>query len=571
MPPSLLYRLFPFLNWPRVSKDALTKDLLAGLTAALLAIPQSLAYAQLAGVPAYYGLYAAIFPAVVGVLWGSSAILVTGPVAITSLLTAASVGHLAVAGSTEFIALVTLLALLSGLIQLGMGLARAGVLLNLLSHPVLLGFVNASALVIVFSQLPAVTGIAVPRTDSFMGDVGRLFARLDTAHAWSIASCVLALAMLYGFRRLAPRLPGVLITIAALTGLSYWFDFAQHGGQVVGDIPAGLPGLSVPRMDWDAIVALLPAALVIALVSFTEAMSSCKIIAVKTRTAWNDNQELVGQGLAKITAAFCNSMPVSGSFARSALNLASGARTGFSSLFAAGFILLTLLYFAPLLYYVPKPALAAIVILSVLNLVNVAGMRNAWRANRDDGVAAILTLVATLAFAPNIQNGILAGMLFSLGAFIYRRMVPNIVVMGTTSDPTAPDGAALLPVGVALLRFDAALFFANTTFFEEAVRKLERSRPGLRFIMVDAQGINMMDASAVEMLRQLSANLHDRGITLVFIGTKHRVREVAERTGLVADLGAHNFHATEAEALADLAQRLQQPATAAVGVVPPST
>ena len=548
----LARRLLPFLNWPRIDVKTIYIDLIAGVTAAFLAIPQSLAYAQLAGVPPYYGLYAAIFPAIVGILWGSSALLMTGPVAITSLLTAASVGHIAISGSAEFITYVTLLSLIAGLIQFGMGVARVGVLLNLLSHPVLLGFVNAAALVIAFSQLPAVTGIDVPRSDSFMADVGHLLARLETANLWSVASCILALALLVAFRRLAPRWPGVLITIGLLTWLSQVTGFAQHGGQVVGAIPAGIPGLSVPAMSWDAVMDLLPAALVIALVSFTEAMSSCKVIAVKTRTGWDENQELIGQGLAKVMAAFCNSMPVSGSFARSALNLASNARTGLSSVFAATFILLTLLYFSPLLYYVPKPALAAIVMMSVVNLLNFEGMRNAWRASRDDGVAAILTLVATLAFAPNIQNGILAGLLFSLGAFIYRRMAPHIVLVGSSRDGVPRDTDTSLPAlpdTIAAIRFDAALFFANAAFFEDGVLELERDNPRLKTILVLAHGINILDSSAVEMLRSLVRNLRDRGISLVFCGAKRRVLDVIERTGLMKEMGAVNFFDSEAAAL----------------------
>ena len=554
----LARRLLPFLNWPRVDGRTLGNDLIAGLTAALLAIPQSLAYAQLAGVPAYYGLYAAIFPAMVGVLWGSSALLVTGPVAITSLLTAASVGHIATSGTAEFIQLVTLLSLLSGLIQLGMGLARAGVLLNLLSHPVLLGFINAAALVIAFSQLPALTGIDVLRSDSFMADVGHLLGRIGSAHLLSLAYGLGALVMLAGFRRFARRLPGVLISVGLLTWLSHATGFAQQGGQVVGEIPAGLPGLSVPVLGWDASLKLLPAALVIALVSFTEAMSSCKVIALKTRTKWDDNQELIGQGLAKLAAAFCNSMPVSGSFARSALNHASNAKTGVSGLFAAGFILLTLLFFAPLLFHVPKPALAAIVMISVVNLLNFSGMRNAWLANRDDGIAAVLTLVATLAFAPNIQNGILAGLVFSLGAFIYRRMAPHIVLSdahGQGNNRSAEiSHLPPLPPTIAAIRFDAALFFANASFFEAAILKLERGNRRLEIILVDARSINIIDASAIEMLRSLVHNLRERGISLVFCGVKRRVREVMERTGLVRDIGEEWFFESDSAALQALTE-----------------
>ena len=553
MTAGLARRLLPFLNWPRVDAKTLTQDLLAGLAVSLLAIPQSLAYAQLAGVPAYYGLYAAFIPSIVGILFGSSAVLSTGPVALTSLLTAASVGHIAAPGSAGFISYVTLLALLSGVFQIGLGMARAGVLLNLLSHPVLMGFINASALVIALSQLPALTGINLTRSDSFMLDLGHLLASADNAHVMSIAAGVLAVAMLYGFKRLAPRLPGVLIMVAVLTLLSYATGFAQHGGQVIGAIPAGMPSISVPAVSWDATIALLPAAFVIALVSFTEAMSSCKVIAVKTRTRWDENQELIGQGMAKVVAAFCNSMPVSGSFSRSALNLASHARTGFSSLFAAGFVFLTLMFFTPLLYHLPKPALAAMILMAVVNLVDPASMRNSWLAHRDDGIAAVLTFVATLAFAPNIQNGILVGILFSLGAFIYRRMAPPIVLVGFHEDGSLRDAQAYqlppLPRTIAAMRFDAALFFANASFFEDAVLRLERNNPELKYILVDAHGINMLDASAVEMLRSLLRHLQERGITLVFSGAKRRVLEVVERTGLMQEIGAANFFDSDKMAL----------------------
>ena len=559
MTTGLAHRLLPFLGWPRADARTLWQDLLAGLAVSLLAIPQSLAYAQLAGVPAYYGLYAAFIPSVVGILFGSSAILSTGPVALTSLLTFASVGHIATPGSAEFISYVTLLALLSGLFQVGLGLARAGVLLNLLSHPVLMGFINASALVIALSQLPALTGINVPKSDRFMLDVWHTLASADTLHGLSLAAGLLALALLFAFKRFAPRAPGVLVMVALLTGLSYATGFAQRGGQVVGVIPAGLPSFSVPALGWDAMVLLLPAALVIALVSFMEAMSSCKVIAVKTRTRWDENQELIGQGLAKVVAAFCNSMPVSGSFSRSALNLASRAQTGFSSLFSAGFVLLTLLLFTPLLYHLPKPALAAMILMAVVNLVDVPSMRNAWLANRDDGIAALLTFCATLAFAPNIQNGILAGMFFSLGAFIYRRMAPPIVLVGFHEDGSLRDAGSHklppLPETIAAMRFDAALFFANASFFEEAVLKLERDNPKLKFILVDAHGINMLDASAVEMLRSLLRHLRERGIALVFSGAKRQVLDVVERTGLMQDIGPENFFDSDGMALRALMQR----------------
>ena len=557
---ALTRRLLPFLDWPRVDGKSLLHDLIAGITVSLLAIPQSLAYAQLAGVPAYYGLYAAFIPSVVAVLFGSSGLLSTGPVAMTSLLTAASVGHIAAPGSAQFVSYVTLLALLSGLFQIGFGLARAGVLLNLLSHPVLMGFINAAALIIALSQLPALTGIAVPQTDHFLVDIWHILSKLETLHGMSLAFGLLAIALLYGFRRLAPRLPGVLIMVMILTGLSYATRFAEHGGSIVGVIPTGMPSISVPAMSWRATVALLPAAFVIALISFMEAMSSCKVIALKTRTRWDENQELVGQGLAKVVAAFCHSMPVSGSFSRSALNLASNAKSGFSSLVAAGFVLMTLLYFTPLLYHLPKPALAAMIVLAVANLIDFSSLRHAWQAGRDDGIAAALTFVATLAFAPNIQNGILTGIIFSLGAFIYRRMSPRIVLLGIHGDGRLRDaGHHGLPVvheKIAAMRFDATLFFANVSFFEDAIMKLEIENPKLEYILVVANGINHVDASAVEMLRRLVRRLRECGITLAFSSAKRQFLEVVERTGLATEIGEANIFGAEDVALKELFSRL---------------
>ncbi len=562
MTAAILGRLLPFLAWPRPDRKSLVSDLLAGITVALLAVPQSLAYAQLAGVPAYYGLYAAFIPPVVAVLFGSSPLLSTGPVAMTSLLTAASVGRLATPGTADFVSYVTLLALLSGVFQIGLGLFRAGVLLNLLSHPVLMGFINAAALIIALSQLPALIGMSVGRSEHFLLDIWQVLTTMDTLHDLSLGFGVLGILMLLGFRRFAPRLPGVLIMVALLTGLSYATHFAERGGAVVGTIPQGIPSLSTPAMSWDATIALLPAAFVIALISFMEAMSSCKVIAIRTRTRWDENQELIGQGLAKVVAAFCQSMPVSGSFSRSALNLASNARTGTSSLIASGFVLLTLLFFTPLLYHLPKPALAAMIVVAVSNLVDFSALPHAWQASRDDGIAAALTFVATLAFAPNIQNGILTGIIFSLGAFIYHRMSPRTVQLGIARDGALRDakrhGVPLLSGKLAALRFDATLFFANVSFFEDAILKLERENPPLQQLLVVASGINHIDASGIEMLRRLVRRLRECGITLNFSSAKQQFLDVIERTGLAAEIGAGNIFRSDDAALDELFRRVEE-------------
>ncbi len=557
---SVARRFLPFLTWPRITLAVARDDFLAGISVALVAIPQALAYAQLAGVPPHYGLYAAFIPAIVGVLFGSSPILSTGPVAMTSLLTAASVGALIPATSGHFPAYVTLLALLSGLFQLGFGLARAGILLSLVSHPVLIGFINAAALIIALSQLPALLGISVRQSAHLLLDTWGVLANMDLVHLLSLVFGATAMALLVAFKRLGPRVPGVLIVVALSTWASFVLGFADRGGRIVGAIPEGLPGLSMPEVSWEATKELLPAAFVIALISFMEAMSSCKVIALRTRKPWDENQELVGQGLAKVAAAFCQSMPVSGSFSRSAINLASNATTGLSGLVCAAFVLVALLFLTPFLYHLPKPVLAAMIILAVLNLVDLRGLLHAWQASRDDGFAGTATFVVTLAFAPNIQNGILAGIIISLAAFLYRRMRPRVVVVGMHADGTLRDADRFdlppLHPQIAALRFDASLYFANAAFFEDAVLRLERERPEATCILIAAHSINDIDASGIHVLRTLAERLRQNGVTLVLGGVKKQVQDVIERTGLLAVLREENVFASEKLALDALLARL---------------
>ena len=554
-------RFFPFLHWwPQVNRQTLKDDLVAGLTVALVAIPQSLAYAQLSGVPAYYGLYAALIPVIIGALFGSSLILSTGPVAMTSLLTAASIMPLATYGTELFYSYVILMALLSGLLQIGLGLARMGVLLNFLSYPVLRGFINAAAIIIGLSQLPAMVGLSLKNSQHFLTDILHVIENLDAMHFESLLFGLGSLALMALLKKFAPKLPGVLIVVVVTTFISYAIGFEKLGGRIVGAIPQGLPGISIPPVDWKASMHMLPTAFVIALISFMEAMSSAKIIAIKTRTQWNENQELIGQGLAKVAAAFSHAMPVSGSFSRSALNLAAGARTGMSSIFSATAVLLTLLFFTPLLHHLPKPVLAAIIMMAVIGLISFRTIKEAWVAGKQDGVAAIVTFVATLAFAPNIQNGILTGITLSLMLFLFRTMKPRIVLLGLDKDGTLRNAERFslpkLHPQVTAIRFDGQLYFANVSYFEESVLYLVSQDPELKYILVVGSGINGLDASGVEMLRNLVDRLSQTRITLAFCSIKGTVTDVMRRTGLLDKIGAENIFDSEKTALEDISRRL---------------
>jgi SulP family sulfate permease len=540
--------------------NTLKSDIIAGLTVSLVAIPQSLAYAQLAGVPAYYGLYAAVIPTLMGALFGSSNQLSTGPVAMTSLLTAASVAPLAASGTDLFYSYVILLAFISGLLQVMFGILRAGVLLNFLSNPVLMGFINAAAIIIGLSQLPMLMGIPAAQSTHFLLDISQVLMHISELHIPSLVFGVSAITLLIGFKRFTPRAPGVLLTVVILTLASYWIGYVTMGGNVIGVIPQGLPTLSLPPLEWQATIALLPAAFVIALISFMEAMSSCKVISIKTRQPWDENKELIGQGLAKIAASFSHSMPVSGSFSRSALNLESDAKTPLASIITALSVLATLLFFTSLLHHLPKPVLAAIIMMAVLNLINFESIRNAWLASKDDGAAAIITFVATLAFAPNIQNGILTGILLSLSLLLLRLMRPRIAVLGQHSDTTLRDAVLhkLPPLHPKLgaIRFDGALRFVNVSYFENAILKLERENPNMTWILVQCSGINQIDASGIEMLRILTERLKTNGIQLAFSSVKHQVSKVMLTTGLLSQIGNENVFATDRDAVAELCKRL---------------
>ena len=555
----------PFLAWPAQWREhGLRGDLVAGITVALVLIPQALAYAKLAGLPPHIGLYAALLPAVVAALFGSCGQLSTGPVALTSLLVGASILPLGATAGGDLVGLALLLALLSGLIQLALGVLRLGWLLNLLSVPVLMGFVNAAALIICLTQIPPLLGLAMPHSDHLLVDFVRALGGLDALQPAAAAFGVGSLAVLVGLKRLWPRLPGVPLVVAATIALSAWTGFAAQGGAVVGAVPAGLPGFSLPPLRPELIAALLPAAFVVAMVSFMEAASSAKLICGRTRQPWNQDQELVGQGLGKLAAAFTGGLPVSASFSRSALNYANEARTGLSSLVTAAFVLAALLWLTPLLWHLPKPVLAAIILQAVAGLIDTGVMRRAWRASRDDGAAAAITFLATLAFAPNIQNGVFTGLILSLALLVYRGMRPRVALLGLHEDGTYRDRERFgLPhphPRLVILRFDGPLSFVTAATFEDAMLGAARAQESVRVVLVSAAGINAIDATGLHTLASLVERFHGQGQTIAFCGLKKQVIDAMERDGVWARIGTHSNYRTEHQALDAL-----QPALAAAG------
>ena len=694
--PISLRKLLPFLRWFPVSSATLKLDFMAGLTVALVLIPQSMAYAQLAGLPAYYGLYAAFLPVAVASMWGSSNQLGTGPVAVVSLLTASSLATLAQPGTENYIGLAILLALTVGLVQLTLGLLKLGVIVNFLSHPVIVGFTNAAALIIAMSQFNKLLGVSMPKSEHFVNDFIGVLKQVGDAHLPTLAMGLLAIAIMWGLKKKAPKLPGVLIAVVITTLLSWGLHFEknqqgtlaqiadpqlktlvgqvdqavihlddlgkqqavlnariqalskaegedsqnvilaqaertlvaarikgrteesaqlrsamrkilvvrqvdaegntvalyakarapagvtledaeyrvrgvakgefklQGGGEVVGAIPEGLPEIKMPHFTWEGFMSVLSAAIVISLVGFMEAISIAKAIAAKTKERLDPNQELVGQGLANIVGSFSQSYPVSGSFSRSAVNFNANAKTGMASVFTALIVLAALLFLTPLLYHLPQAVLGAIIIMAVIGLVNFEAVKHAWHASRHDGIAAIVTFVATLAFAPHLDNGIMVGAGLALGLYLYRTMSPRVAILGRHSDGTLRDLKVYpdLPTSKHLvaIRFDGSLYFANVSYFEDAILEAVSNHPDAKYVVVVGDGINQLDASGEEVMHHLVDRLNSTGITLIFAGLKKQVLDVMRATGLFDIVTQANIFPTQEHAIAAIYERLGEAA-----------
>ncbi|MBF0098608.1 MAG: sulfate permease [Magnetococcales bacterium] len=556
-----LQQFFPFLQWFPLRQESLRADFIAGTTVALVLIPQSMAYAQLAGLPTHFGLYAAFLPVIIGALFGSSKQLATGPVAVVSLLTASTLVPLAPPGSESYIALAVLLSLLVGIIQIVLGLFHLGVVINFLSHPVIVGFTNAAALIIGMSQLSKIFGLPMGRSESFLYDVWTMLQQIKLLHPATLLFGVSAFTIMMLLRKYRPKWPNVLIAVFLTTLCSWFFQFKAMGGAIVGTIPQGLPHLQLPTFSTEMLAPLLTNALVIALVGFMEAISIAKAMAAHARERLDANQELVGQGLANLIGSFSQAYPVSGSFSRSAVNFSAGAKTGMSSVFTSLLVLITLLFLTPLLYHLPQSVLAAVIMMAVVGLINIKAIQHAWLANRHDGIAAVVSFCATLGFAPHLDKGILVGAGLAILFYLYRVMRPRVAILGRYTDGTLRDIKVHpdLPTDdrIIVIRLDGQLFFANVSFFEDSFLAAIAAKPQARYILVVGDGINSLDATGEEFLAHLFIRLQGNGTTLLFSGLKKQVLDVMRNTGLFAKIGGDEaVFANEEMALATIYNRL---------------
>lgn len=546
-----LGRFLPISDWlPGYSRSAFASDSMAGLIVAIMLVPQGMAYALLAGLPPEVGLYASIVPLVFYGLLGSSRALAVGPVAIVSLMVATTLGEIAEAGSAGYLAGAVLLAFLSGAILLGMGFARLGFLVNFLSHPVISGFSSAAALVIGFSQLKHLLGFEIPRSHLITETILHAATNIGQINPVTFAVAVASFAILLSFKsRVAPILrsaglsaeisdaiakAGPLVAVLVTTVAVSLFALDQTAGvRIVAEIPAGLPPLTFPDLDLALIEQLLPAAVLIAVVGFLESVSVAKSLASKRRQKIDANQELIALGAANIGASVTGGYPVTGGFSRSLVNFTAGAVTPMASIITAVLIAITVLLFTPLLYFLPKATLAAIIVIAVANLIDLKTLRHAWVYNKADAASLIATFLAVLSLG--VEIGIVVGAALSIVLYLWRTSRPHMAEVGRVGETEHFRNVLRHEVQtdpkVLMVRVDESLYFANTAYLEDQLLARVADRPEIDHLVLIMSAVNFIDASALETLETLAERLHDAGVTLHLAEVKGPVMDRLERVG----------------------------------------
>ncbi|CAN5870951.1 sulfate permease [soil metagenome] len=517
-------------------------------------VPQSMAYALLAGLPPIYGLYASTVPAIVYALFGTSKHMPVGPPALMALLTFTSVSAIASPGSDEYIGYVLLLAFMVGVAQLALGFLQMGFLTNFIPHPVLSGFIYASAVIIALSQVKYFLGIEPSDDHSTLGMVASIARKIGETNPVPLLIGITSVAVIVLLGRFLPRLPGPLVAVVAAMLAVYLFSLDGRGVGIVGEVPRGLPNLSVPAMDFGVMRTLVPAAFIVAFVGFIESISVAKAVATKEKYKIDSNQELRALGLANLSAAFFSGFPVAGSFSRTAVQYQSGGRTQMASILTALMVVLTLLLLTPLFYYLPNAARAAVIVVAVYKLLDFREARYIFRIRGADGLAMLITFFVTLLVG--VEQGILAGAAFALLTFLRRTAYPHIIELGYVEEEDSfigvqsyPD-ATIFPEAL-ILRFDARLYYANIPFLEEYLISTVPDRPDLKYIVIDSRGINSIDVTALEGLENLIAEYKSRGINIVFTNMKKQVRERLRKSGLREKFGDISYPTTR-DALRDI-------------------
>jgi SulP family sulfate permease len=547
--PSRAARLLPFLNWfALVDRTTVRADLLAALTGALVLVPQGVAFATIAGMPAEYGLYAAMVPAVVAALFGSSWHLVTGPSTTGSLIVFASLSALAVPGSPEYIRLALTLAFLTGLFQVLLGLSRMGALVNFVSQTVIVAYVTGAAVWIFSSQLGNFFGIHVARGLSLVALYRSVFEALGQINPYSTAVGIITVAVGLACRRWCPRVPHMIAAMLVGSLCAVALDLLAGSDTAiatVGAIPEALPPLSTPNLSAQAIEGTILSALVITVLTLTEAVSIARAIALRTDQIIDNNQTFIGQGLANIVGSFFSAYPSSGSFNRSGLNYAAGARTPLSAILAALFLVGILLALAPLARYLPIAAMAGILFIVAYGLVHTEQIRTICRASRLEALVFILTLIATLI---DLRISIFIGMALSLIVFVYHASRPNIGTATLHPDGyhfIEGDGRAADCPSLKIIRINGAIYFGAASYVQQALLRVDRDEPQLVDVLIVARGIHYIDVAGAQVLAQEARRRRKLGGGLYFYRLPDSAQSVLRKGRFIDDIGEENLFPTQ--------------------------
>jgi len=530
--------VLPLVDWVRNYRRAdLGPDVIAGLTTAVMLVPQAMGYALLAGLPPIVGLYASVAPLLLYAALGTSRQLAVGPVAMDSILVAGAVGAIATVGVEQYVLIAAALGMMVGVVQAGLGFSRAGFLVNFLSRPVVAGFTAAAALIIAASQLGHLLGVEVPRTHHVhrvVWEALRSFADWSWPTLALGAGSVIALVV---SKKRWPRLPAALAVVVVATLVVWSLGLSARGVAIVGEVPAGLPGFRIPVVDEAILVELIPAALTIALVSFMEAISVGRTFAQQFRYDIDPNRELIALGFANLAGGVTGGYPIAGGFSRTAVNVRVGARTQLAALVTCAVVIMTLLFLTQAFFYLPKAALSAIIVAAVAGLIDIQGAREVYHVKRADFYLLVLTFFATLSLG--IQWGILVGVGASVVLFLVRTTRPHFAVLGRVPESQTYLNVARHPhaetlEGIILVRIDAQFYFGNVSFLKETVRRLiDESEAPVRYFVLEAAGVNDLDSAAAATLAELDEELAARSIKLVLTRLKGPVRDVLHRTGLL--------------------------------------
>ncbi len=532
-------KILPFLSWLRnYDKEKFSKDFVAGMTVAILLVPQAMAYATLAGLPPVYGLYAAFLGTAVAALWGSSHHLSTGPVALVSFLTLTALIPLAKPETPEFIGLAIILALIIGLIQFLMGIFKLGFIMNFISHSVVAGFTIAAAIIIASTQIPSLFGFSIENQEYVFLNFVEIFKSVGMTNPLTLAiGAISVFLIIYPKKRFSKAFPSGLIIITAGIIISFVLDFETRGVAVIGHINAQISFPSIPRLSSTDVFALLPNALVISIVGFLEAYAVSKSLTSQTKQRKLDvNQELIGQGLGNLASSIFKGYPIAGSFSRSAVNVSAGAVTGISSVFVSLFVLFTILFLTPFLYYLPKAILSAVVIAALVDLIEFSKFRETFRLSPADGI--VITVTFLFAFILKPDDAIFIGIVVSLVLFLRKTITADVVelvfVMEEERFKQITFGTELKEFpNILILRVDMSIFFANASKIARQIEELvDRKGDQLEHIVINYSGVNYVDLSGCEELGEFFEELREKGIKLYSMYRKKQVRDIMRRSGL---------------------------------------